>query len=125
MINLDAVGLSGERLRWMIRKEMRGPGDGGSALERLIARYELSSAAVRKILYKKPADIYLSVYLSIQLAHEAEVLRWEKAFEHERAIARAKTGAGAALLCVASALDRVADQVGGSREQDLTDGGAS
>ena len=105
MSSLTAVDAAEDKLRWMIAKEMRGPGDGGSALDRLVSRHNLNGAAIRAVLYRKPADIYLSVYLSICAAHEAEVARWERAFEHERAVARAKTGVGAALLRFADTLD--------------------
>ena len=105
MSSAAAIVAVEDKLRWMIDKEMRGPGDGGSALERLIERYKMPAAAVRAVLYRKPADIYLSVFLSISEAYACEVDRWEKAFEHERAIARAKTGVGAALLRLADTLD--------------------
>ena len=61
--------------------------------------------------YRNPADIYLSVYMSVVNAYDAEVARWEKRFENERAIARAKTGLGAALLRLASAVDGSTDGV--------------
>ena len=105
MSSAAAIGAVEDKLRWMVKKEMRGPGDAGSALERLIDRYKMPAAAVRAVLYRKPADIYLSVFLSISEAYQAEVDRWEKAFEHERAIARAKTGLGTTLLRLADTLD--------------------
>ena len=116
MSSLTAIHVAEDKLRWMVNKEMRGPGDGGGALERLIARYRMNGAAIKAVLYRKPPDIYLSVFLSIFTAYDAEVARWEKAFEHERAIARAKTGLGAALLRLADTLDGEGDGAVSERE---------
>lgn len=121
MSSYSASTDAAEKLRWMISKEMRGPGDGGPALHRLLRRYGIDPAAAKSILYRKPSDIYVSVYTSILAAFEAEVARWERTFEHERAIARAKTGVGAALLRLADKLDGVADQIGGPQDRALSD----
>lgn len=94
-----------KKLRWMVRHETRFPGDTKQALRRLADRYQISYSALYTLRYRQPTDILMSVYLSICSAYAAELARQEKAFEHERAIAKAKTGLGAALLRLADTLD--------------------
>ena len=104
------------KLRWMVQRETRCPGDTDNAMRRIAKRHGISYGAIWRLRYRLPDDILLSVYLSICIAYDAEIARQEKAFEHERAIAKAKTGLGAALLRLADTLDGEASGALSDRE---------
>jgi hypothetical protein len=74
----------------LIRRESRGPGDMENAMRRLGNRYGIPWRTFWTLKYRPPADVFVSVYLSLKRAYEAECLRQERLLAHERSIAEAK-----------------------------------
>ena len=63
-----ASTLAEDLLRW----ETRGPGDTENAMRRLARRYGVPYATFWRLRYRQPKDIYLSVYLKLRAAYDAE-----------------------------------------------------
>lgn len=94
---------------WLVQREARGPGDLPQAMRRIEARYGIPYATLLSLRYRRPKDIWISVYVRICEAHRAECERQKRLIEHEAAIADARTWIGKSVLAEAQALDRTED----------------
>lgn len=74
----------------LIRRESRGPGDTENAMHRLEARYGIPWRTFWALRYRPPSDVFVSVYLNLRAAYEAECARQERLLRHERQITEAK-----------------------------------
>lgn len=97
------------KARWLVQREVRGPGDLDNAMRRVEARYGVSFSTLWSLRYRRPKDIFTSAYIAILNAYEAECERQRKLLEHEQAITKAKTGVSAHLARAASALGHPKD----------------
>lgn len=91
---------------WMVRREVRGPGDLLPAMNRIEQRYGVPYSVLWALRYRKPKDILVSVYARISAAYEAERERQRRLLEHEATIESAKTGFGRAVMGEAQGLSR-------------------
>lgn len=98
------VDEAADKAKWLVHREMRGPGDLENAMRRVETRYGIPFGALWALRYRKPKDIMTSVYVGIVAAHDAECDRQMKLLEHERTITKAKTGIAARLVRAADAL---------------------
>ena len=74
----------------LIRRESRGPGDMENAMHRLEARYGIPWRTFWAMRYRAPKDVFVSVYVQLKTAYQAECLRQERLLAHERTIAETK-----------------------------------
>ena len=95
---MSAVDAASSWTEAMVRRESRGHGDTDNALQRLSRRYGISYRTLWGLKYRKPKDIWATVYLKIQAAYECELERQKELLRHEIAIAQAKGWASPALL---------------------------
>lgn len=82
----DARRLANE----LIRMESRGAGDTESAMKRLGRRYGLNWRVFWTLRYRRPADVFVSVYQKLNDAYRAECGRQLRKLEHELQIAQSK-----------------------------------
>ena len=80
----------------LVRRESRGPGDMENAMHRLEARYGISWRTFWALRYRKPADLFVGVYVQLKAAYDTECERQERLLTHEREIATLKAKAFAA-----------------------------
>lgn len=76
----------------LVRRESRGPGDVDNAMRRLEARYGIPASTLWRLRYRTPTDIFVSVFLKINAAYQAECERQLRLLEHDLAITKAKAG---------------------------------
>lgn len=69
---------------FLVRQEFRGPGD---TLEAAMARCERKHRVARSVLwslrYRRPKDMFVSVYMALRGAYEAELARLDQRLEEE------------------------------------------
>ena len=99
------------KARWIVQREVRGPGDLDNAMRRVEARHGLPYSLLWSLRYRRSKDILTSYYVAILNAYEAECERQKKLIEHERAITRAKSGFAASLVSAADALASKTDEL--------------
>lgn len=90
----------------LIRRESRGPGDLNNAMHRLEARYGIPWRTFWQLRYRPPVDVFVSVYVQLKTAYEAECARQERLLQHERHVTEAKVMAFAALGSADAAVDK-------------------
>lgn len=90
----------------LIRRESRGPGDMENAMRRLEARYGIPWRTFWQLRYRAPKDVFVSVYLQLKSAYEAECGRQERLLKYERELTEAKVLALAALDRANSGMDK-------------------
>ena len=95
---MTAVDAASTWTEAMVRRESRGHGDTDNALQRLSRRYGISYRTLWGLKYRKPKDIWATVYLKIQAAYECELERQRGFLANEIAIAQAKGWASQDLL---------------------------
>lgn len=88
----------------LTQREARGPGDIENAWRRLEARYGISYGVFWALRYRKPQDIFTSVYSRLQDAYRAECERQMRMLAHEIEITKAKTGASHAAVVASEAV---------------------
>ena len=104
---MTAVETASNWTEAMVRRECRGHGDTDNALQRLARRHGISYRTLWGLKYRKPKDIWATVYLKIQAAYECELQRQKGLLANEIAIAQAKGWASPSLVA------QVADVLGG------------
>ncbi len=106
-----ATGVSDART-WaneLVRRESRGPGDMENAMRRLENRYGVPWRTFWTLRYRPPTDVFVSVYLKLKSAYEAECHRQERLLAHERLITTAK------ILSVEGVVQSLDDRAGKGR----------
>jgi hypothetical protein len=98
MSNAAFVDESAEKVRWLVQRETRCPGDTRNAMERLARRHGIDFGTLWSLRYRRPKDLFVSIYFAIHAAYEAEVERQQQALERERAATHPRTKLGRALL---------------------------
>lgn len=92
----DVTATVDEASRWaaeLTRMESRGPGDIPNAWQRLERRYGVPARTFWALRYRRPKDLWASIYLRLRSAYEAECLRQVERLKHEIEITKAVTGA--------------------------------
>jgi hypothetical protein len=100
-----------DKAKWLVQRETRGPGDLDNAMRRLEARYGIPFATFYNLRYRKPKEIFVSAYIAVLAAYEAERERQQRLLEHERTIETAKTGVAGYFSRAADALARAHNRV--------------
>lgn len=72
----------------LIRMESRGAGDTENAMRRLAHRYGLNWRVFWTLRYRRPKDVFVSVFEKLQAAHRAECGRQIERLRHELEIAK-------------------------------------
>lgn len=88
----------------MTLRETRGPGDMPNAMERLERRHGLPSKTLWSLRYRRPKDIFASLYFKLGQAYEAECQRQMRRLSHELEVTRAITGPEHPAVAAAEAL---------------------
>lgn len=86
-----------EKASWLVRREVRGPGDLLPAMTRIETRYGIPYSVLWALRYRKPRDLLVSTYARIIAAYDAECERQRRLLDHEQAIKKATTAFGAAM----------------------------
>ena len=102
---MTAVLHAQEMARVMVQRESRGNGDIDNAMGRLEARYGIPKQTFWSLKYRPPKDVFVSVYLKIMAAYQAECERQERLLSHEREITKAKAGPFHPAVIAAETLD--------------------
>ncbi len=88
----------------LVRRESRGPGDYENAMRRLESRYGIPWQTFWRLRHGRLKDVYVSIYVRLQAAYQAECERQMRLLAHEIEIAKAKGLAGAPAVEAAEAL---------------------
>ncbi len=88
----------------MVLRETRGPGDLPNAMERLERRHALPAKTLWSLRYRRPKDIFASLYFKLGQAYQAECERQMRRLSHELEITRLATGAAHPALASTEAL---------------------
>lgn len=88
----------------MVLRETRGPGDLPNAMERLERRHDLPAKTLWSLRYRRPKDIFASLYFKLGQAYQAECERQMRRLSHELEITRLTTGAAHPALASTEAL---------------------
>lgn len=94
----------------LLKLESRGPGDLDNAMRRLARKTGVSYATFWKLRYRRPKDVFASVYFSLLAAYEAEHKRQLERLTHELELTRAIAGADCRAVRSAEALVAAANQ---------------
>jgi len=78
--------------KMLIHGESRGPGDLDNAMRRVGRKYGIPYSALWRLRYRKPKDIWASVYVKLQAAYLAACERQKRKLAHETAISKALLG---------------------------------
>ena len=89
--------MSGESLvqdaqKWandIVMREYSGPGQMERAIEKASIKTGIDRQVFWSLRYRPPKDMFVSVYMRLKAAYEAECERQERLYEEERAIANA------------------------------------
>ena len=100
----DAVSDASSWAKWMVQRELRGPGDLDNAMRRVAERHGIPFATLWGLRYRPPKDVFVGVYLKLQAAYVSECLRQERLLRHERENTKAKGVLGEALIRAADAV---------------------
>lgn len=87
----------------MVLRETRGPGDMPNAMQRLERRHDLPAKTLWSLRYRRPKDIFASLYFKLGQAYEAECQRQMRRLSHELEITRAITGSAHSAVAAAEA----------------------
>jgi hypothetical protein len=88
----------------LVRREARGPGDTENAMHRLEARYGIPWRTFWQLRYRKPKDVFVSVYQRLGAAYQAECERQKRLLEHELYITKQIAGPYSAAVVAAEAV---------------------
>ena len=88
----------------MVLRETRGPGDMPNAMQRLERRHDLPAKTLWSLRYRRPKDIFASLYFKLGQAYQAECQRQMRRLSHELEITRLTTGAAHPALASTEAL---------------------
>lgn len=88
----------------LVRRESRGPGDYENAMRRLEQRHGIPWQTLWRLRHGRMKDIYVSIYVRLQAAYQAECERQMRMLAHEIEIAKAKGLAGSPVVAKAEAL---------------------
>jgi hypothetical protein len=88
----------------LVRRESRGPGDYENAMRRLESRYGIPWQTFWRLRHGRLKDVYVSIYVRLQAAYQAECERQMRLLAHEIEIAKAKGLAGTPAVAAAEAL---------------------
>ncbi|CAM5769922.1 hypothetical protein [Bosea minatitlanensis] len=88
----------------MVLRETRGPGDLPNAMERLERRHDLPAKTLWSLRYRRPKDIFASLYFKLGQAYQAECERQMRRLSHELEITRAIAGSAHPAVASAEAL---------------------
>lgn len=88
----------------LVKFESRGPGDLENAMHRVARRHGLPHSIFWKLRYRRPKDVFASIYLTLQTAYAAECERQHRRLAHEVELTRAIAGAADPLVVAASAV---------------------
>lgn len=99
-----------EKASWLVRREVRGPGDLLPAMTRIESRYGIPYSVLWALRYRKPRDLLVSTYARIIAAYDAECERQRRLLDHEQAVKKATTVFGEAMD--RAAFDLVAEEGG-------------
>ena len=88
----------------LVRRESRGPGDYENAMRRLESRYGIPWQTFWRLRHGRLKDVYVSIYVRLQAAYQAECERQMRLLAHDIEIAKAKGLAGSPVVAKASAL---------------------
>lgn len=88
----------------LVRRESRGPGDYENAMRRLEKRYNIPWQILWRLRHGRIKDIYVSLYVRLQAAYQAECERQMRLLAHEIEIAKAKGLAASPAVAKAVAL---------------------
>lgn len=93
--------------RWareLTRAESRGPGDMRNAWHRLERRYGVPARTFWALRYRRPKDLWTSIYLRLRSAYEAECLRQAERLRHEIELTKAVAGADDPVVVAAASV---------------------
>lgn len=93
-----------KKASWIIRQEVRGPGDIEPAMRRIEQRHGISYGVLWRLRYRKPSDLLVSTFALICDAYDAELERQKRLLGHEQTIEKAKTRFGRAVLAEVQAV---------------------
>lgn len=88
----------------LLKFESRGPGDLDNAMRRLARKTGVPYATFWKLRYRRPADVFASVYFRLRAAYEAECARQMDRLAHEVELTRTVAGAADPLVLAAEAV---------------------
>lgn len=88
----------------LVRRESRGPGDYENAMRRLESRYGIPWQTLWRLRHGRLKDVYVSIYVRLQAAYQAECERQMRLLAHEIEIAKAKGLTGSPVVAKAEAL---------------------
>lgn len=88
----------------LVRRESRGPGDYENAMRRLESRYGIPWQTFWRLRHGRLKDVYVSIYVRLQAAYQAECERQMRLLAHEITIAKAKGLSSAPAVRAAEAL---------------------
>lgn len=74
----------------LVRRESRGPGDYENAMRRLESRYGIPWQTLWRLRHGRLKDVYVSIYVRLQSAYQAECERQMRLLAHEITVAKAK-----------------------------------
>lgn len=77
----------------LVTRESRGPGDLENAMHRLEARYGIPWRTFWALRYRKPSDVFVSVFERLNAAYLAEQERQTRLLRHEIELTKIKAGA--------------------------------
>lgn len=73
--------------RWadfLIKSEFKGPGDTlDAAMARCERKYRVSRSVLWSLRYRRPKDMLVSVYMALQNAYEAELVKLDRKLKDE------------------------------------------
>lgn len=87
----------------LVRRESRGPGDYENAMRRLESRYGIPWQTFWRLRHGRLKDVYVSIYVRLQGAYQAECERQIRLLAHEIEIAKAKGLSGSSVVAKAEA----------------------
>lgn len=88
----------------LVRRESRGPGDYENAMRRLESRYGIPWQTFWRLRHGRLKDVYVSTYVRLQAAYQAECERQMRLLAHEIEIAKARGLTGSSVVAKAEAL---------------------
>lgn len=94
----------------LVRRESRGPGDYENAMRRLESRYGIPWQTFWRLRHGRLKDIYVSIYVRLQAAYQAECERQMRLLAHEIEIAKAKGLSHSSSVAKAEALVRSVEE---------------
>lgn len=87
----------------LVRRESRGPGDYENAMRRLESRYGIPWQTFWRLRHGRLKDVYVSIYVRLQAAYQAECERQMRLLKHDLEITKAKVGVSSRAVASAEA----------------------